>query len=65
MSTIISSPGYNNQKLKYHLRAFDVSLAPWAGKEAAIELVNEPTGWNYEAAVWHDIRITASNGQVD
>jgi len=65
LSTTISSPGYNNQKIPYHLRAFDISLAPWAGKKATIELVNEPTGWLYEAAVWHDIRITASNGQID
>ena len=64
LSTTMSRCPVGDQT-KYHLREFDVSLAPWAGKEATIELVNEPTGWTYEAAVWHDIRITASNGQID
>ena len=41
-----------------------LSLEPWAGKDVTIELVNEPTGWMCEAAVWHDIRITANNGTL-
>ena len=46
------------------LHTFDISLEPWEGKDAAIELVNEPTGWNREAALWRDIRITANSGNV-
>ena len=41
---------------------FDLSLEPWAGKTVAIELLNEPTGWLNEAALWRDIRITANTG---
>ena len=39
-----------------------LSLEPWAGKTVAIELLNEPTGWLNEAALWRDIRITANTG---
>ena len=39
--------------------AFDISLEPWGGKEVTIELVNEPTDWYNEAALWKDIRLTA------
>ena len=46
------------------LRTFDISLEPWEGKDATIELVNEPTGWNCEAALWRDIRIMANSGNV-
>ena len=42
------------------LRTFDISLEPWEGQDATIELVNEPTGWLNEAALWKDIRITAT-----
>ena len=63
LSTTIDSP--DRKQTGYHLRGFDISLAPWVGKEATIELVDEPTGWMCEAAVWHDVRITASNGQID
>ena len=41
---------------------FDLSLEPWAGKTVAVELLNEPTGWLNEAALWRDIRITANTG---
>jgi len=44
---------------KCHLRTFDISLEPWGGKEVTIELVNEPTDWYNEAALWKDIRLTA------
>ncbi|MBR4171162.1 MAG: ADP-ribosylglycohydrolase family protein [Kiritimatiellae bacterium] len=54
LSTIIDDPSG-----KCHLCTFDISLEPWAGKEAKIELVNEPTGWYNEAALWKDIRLTA------
>ena len=33
-------------------------------RDKTIELVNEPTGWKCEAAVWQDIRITANNGTL-
>ena len=46
------------------LRTFDISLEPWEGKDATIELVNEPTGWYCEAALWRDIRIMANSGNV-
>ncbi len=40
-----------------HMRAFDISLKPWAGREVTIELVNYATGWACEAALWRNIRI--------
>ena len=43
-------------------QTFDLSLEPWAGRTVTVELVQQPTGWEYESAVWHDIRITSSNG---
>ena len=46
------------------MRTFDISLEPWAGKDATIELLNEPTGWYCEAALWQDIRIIANSGTV-
>ena len=47
---------------RQHLVAFDISLKPWSGQKATIELVNEPNGWMCEAACWRDIKLTASNG---
>ena len=46
------------------LHVYDISLEPWAGQEATVELVNQPTDWAWEAALWHDIRITANNGTL-
>jgi hypothetical protein len=46
------------------MHTFDISLEPWAGKDATIELLNEPTGWYCEAALWQDIRIIANSGTV-
>ena len=60
LSTIIDAP----DKRKSHYRAFDVSLAPWSGKTVAVELVNEPTGWRNEAALWKDIRITSGQASL-
>lgn len=59
LATIIGG-GANDARVVF--RAFDLSLEPWAGKNVGIELVNEPTGWMNEAAVWRDIRITANSG---
>ena len=42
-------------------QTFDLSLEPWAGRTVTVELVQEPTGWQWESAMWHDIRITAKN----
>ena len=44
---------------------FHHALINKLAEDAAIELVNEPTGWNCEAAIWRDIRITANSGKVD
>ena len=54
LTTIIGDPSGG-----CHLHTFDISLEPWVGKEAKIELVNEPTGWYNEAALWKDICITS------
>ena len=48
-----------------HLRTFDLSLESWKGQKVTIELVNEPTGWYNEAALWSDIRLTANSGTTD
>lgn len=34
-----------------------VDLTPLAGKTVKLELVNQPTGWRYEAGYWQNIRI--------
>jgi hypothetical protein len=34
-----------------------VDLSPLAGKTVKLELVNEPTGWRYEAAYWGEISL--------
>lgn len=36
-------------------------LEPWAGKEVTLEVDNQPTGWNNEAAYWHKLEIQANN----
>lgn len=46
---------------KPHMRTFDISLEPWVGREVKIELINQPTGWMNEAAIWRNIRITANS----
>jgi hypothetical protein len=35
----------------------EVDLTKYAGKEVKLELVNEPTGWSFEAAYWGKIEI--------
>ena len=37
----------------------DVDLTPLAGSEVALELVNQPSGWSYEAAYWAEIAIVS------
>lgn len=34
-----------------------VDLSPYAGRTVKIELVNEPTGWRFEAAYWAEISL--------
>lgn len=34
-----------------------VDLSPYAGKSILIELLNQPSGWSYEAAYWGEIAI--------
>ena len=63
--TDILSTMVDDSSKKGHLRAYDISLQPWAGREVKVELANEPTGWLNEAACWSDLRITANNGQSD
>lgn len=36
-----------------------VDLSPWAGRSVKIELVNEPSGWSYEAAYWAGIDVAS------
>ena len=57
LSTVI-----DDSAKRCHLCTFDLSLEPWTGKKVTIELVNEPTGWYNEAALWTDIRLTANSG---
>jgi hypothetical protein len=37
----------------------DVDLTKFAGKKVKLELVNEPTGWRYEAGLWSKIAIVS------
>ncbi len=62
VKTVMEAIGRSNWRA--HMRAFDVSLEPWVGREVTIELVNQPTGWMCEAAIWRNIRITANSGDV-
>ena len=63
LSTRIFHPDPKVWRKNFHV--FDMSLEPWVGKEVTIELANEPDGWMCEAAIWHDIRITANSGLKD
>ena len=63
--TDILSTMVDDSSKKGHLRAYDISLQPWAGREVKVGFANEPTGWLNEAACWSDLRITANNGQSD
>jgi hypothetical protein len=37
----------------------DIDLSPYAGREAKIQLVNQPTGWSFEAAYWAEIAVVS------
>ena len=60
LATVLRNP--NEKDNRWNPQAFDLSLEPWAGKEATIELVNEPNGWMCEAALWTNLKLTANNG---
>jgi hypothetical protein len=34
-----------------------VDLSSFAGRTVKLELINEPTGWRYEAAFWSEISL--------
>gem|GEM_PF-4809277 len=38
----------------------DVDLSAYAGKKVEIELVNQPSGWNWETAYWGEIDLKTS-----
>lgn len=40
-----------------HWVTADIDLSSFAGKTITLELVNQPSGWSYEAAYWGEIAI--------
>ncbi|MGE5610680.1 MAG: ADP-ribosylglycohydrolase family protein [Bacillota bacterium] len=40
-----------------HWLTEDIDLSQFAGKSIKLELINQPSGWAYEAAYWADIRL--------
>jgi hypothetical protein len=40
-----------------HWLTTDVDLSAFAGKRVDLELVNQPSGWSYEAAYWAEIAV--------
>jgi hypothetical protein len=40
-----------------HWLTQDIDLSAYAGKTVKLELVNQPSGWSYEAAYWAEIRV--------
>jgi len=36
-----------------------VDLTPFAGRHVKLELVNQPSGWHYEAAYWAEIQVVS------
>jgi hypothetical protein len=34
-----------------------IDLSPFAGQQVKLELVNQPTGWSYEAAYWAEVSM--------
>ncbi len=47
----------NPQTTADHWLALDVDLSSFAGKQVNLELVNQPSGWSYEAAYWAEIAV--------
>ena len=37
----------------------EIDLAAFSGKTVKLELVNQPSGWSYEAAYWAEIRLVS------
>jgi hypothetical protein len=42
---------------KDHWLAEDLDLSTWAGRSVKLELVNQATGWAYEAAYWAELSL--------
>lgn len=42
-----------------HWLAQTVDLADYAGKKVKLELVNQPSGWSWEAAYWAEIKLVS------
>jgi hypothetical protein len=42
-----------------HWLAQNVDLSQFAGQTVGIELINQPTGWSYEAAYWSEIDLVS------
>lgn len=55
LSTLIRSP---REAHNVDMRPYDISLAPWVGREVKVELLNQPTGWYNEGVFWCDLRVT-------
>ncbi|MCL1921103.1 MAG: ADP-ribosylglycohydrolase family protein [Kiritimatiellaeota bacterium] len=45
----------DNDKVEWQTLALD--LAPYAGKRVKVELINQPDGWQWEAAYWGAIQM--------
>jgi hypothetical protein len=41
-----------------------IDLSRYAGRSVEIELINEPTGWHYEAAYWGEILLQSDQGRL-
>lgn len=62
MKTLVETMGHD---WTGHMRAFEFSLEPWEGRDATVEIVQQPNGGKKEAAFWRGLRITANSGDVD
>ncbi len=43
-----------------HWLSQEIDLSTFAGKTIKLDLVNQPSGWSYEAAYWSEISITSN-----
>jgi hypothetical protein len=42
-----------------HWLTESIDLSPFSGRSVKLELVNQPTGWSYEAAYWAEISVAS------
>jgi hypothetical protein len=54
--TVLEKP-VNRQTATGGWLQVSVDLTPWAGRSAQVELVNQPDGWQFEAAYWATIDL--------